>query len=216
MIITRKKLLLAAAAVFGLTSATVTSAIFASSTFPASIISGKSFYVGAQLGKSSLGYSGTSYTLPRNSVDDQPWGTRIYAGYSFTDLLAAEMGYGYYGKAEFKDNATGNKQSMLQQGIDLTGKVTIPLDFGFGFYIKAGGIWLHRDALESRSNFFASKSSDSSLAFLGGLGVSYNFNPTWSMDLSWTGTMRNGDLPRMYFYGLGVTYRFNSKSDGAY
>lgn len=175
----------------------------------------RGIYAGAQVGKSIMNYGGTDYLLARNSVDDRPWGGRAYAGYAFNDLLAAELGYGYYGKAEFKDNYTGNKQDMLQQGIDLAGRVNIPLDFGFGFYAKAGAMLVMRDSVESRSNFFVGKGSNSKLVPLAGLGVSYNFSPCWSMDLSWTGTLSNGDLPSMYFYGLGLTYKFQGKG-GAY
>lgn len=169
----------------------------------------KNFYVGGQLFKTSMNYGGSSYTLSSNGVDDKLWGGRLYGGYSFTDLLSAELGYNYFGKVDFKHHPTGNKQDMLQQGIDLVGKLTLPLDYGFGFYAKGGAMWVHRDSLESRSGFFSSKSSDGQLVPLGGIGISYNFNKAWSVDLSWTGTPTVSDLPKMYIYGVGVSYKFN-------
>lgn len=170
-------------------------------------------YIGAQLGRTQMNYDGSAYTLPSNSVDDKTFGGRFYVGYSFTELLAAELGYGYYGQAEFKHNPDGNKQDVTQQGIDLVGKISLPLDYGFGFYVKAGGIWLHRDALESRGGFFADKDSSGRIAPVGGLGVTYNFTPKWAAELFWTGSTSNGDLPKMYFYGIGLSYKFAKNAD---
>jgi len=173
----------------------------------------KNIYVGGQLLRTDMNYSGSSYLLSSNSVDDKLWGGRLYAGYSFTDMWSAELGYGYYGKPEFKHDPSGNKQDMLQQGIDLVGKVSVPLDYGFGVYAKGGAMWVHRDSIESRSGDFVSKTSDSKFVPVGGVGVNYNFNPSWSADLSWTGTPTVSDLPKMYMYGVGLTYKFNSNGD---
>lgn len=178
-----------------------------------SAFASKNIYVGGQLFRTNMNYGGSSYTLPTNSVDDKMWGGRLYAGYSFTDLLAAELGYNYFGKPEFKHNPTGNKQDMLQQGVDLVGKLSIPLDYGIGFYAKGGAMWVHRDSLESRGGFFVSKGSNGQLVPVGGIGLSYNFNQSWSVDLSWTGTPTVSDLPKMYIYGIGLTYKFHRSDD---
>jgi OmpA-OmpF porin, OOP family len=165
-------------------------------------------YIGWQTGVSKTNYGGTEYLLPRNGVDDKKWGNRIYLGYAFSDLFGMELGYDYYGRVEFRDNLTGNSQSMLQHGMDLSGKVNIPLDHGFGVNARLGLAWVHRDAVESRSDFFVRKNSNSKLVPTGGVGLNYNFNQSWSADVSFSSTMKSGDLPYSYFYGLGLSYKF--------
>jgi hypothetical protein len=168
------------------------------------------FYIGGQFGKSDLNYSGdTDYLLPVNSVDDKPLGGRGYIGYSFNEFLSLEAGYSYFGSATFTHNPTGNKQDMLTQAGDLLAKGSIPLDFGFGVYLKVGGIWVHRDDLESRSNFFADKPANWTLTVDGAVGLSYNFNPAWSADVAWNKSMKRLDLPSIDFYTIGLRYAFN-------
>ena len=170
-------------------------------------------YIGAQLGKTIMNYESSDYTFSNNSVDDEKFGGRLYLGYAFTEFLAAELGYGYYGKPEFKHDPDGNTQDITQQGVDLVGKISLPLDYGIGFYVKAGGIWMHRSELESRGGFFPEKSSNGRLAPLGGLGITYNFNPKVAAELFWTGSATSGNLPKMYFYGLGLSYKFLKNTD---
>lgn len=170
------------------------------------------FYVGGQMLNSNLNYANSSYTLPSNTVDDSRWGSRFYAGYSFTDLLSAEIGYDYYGKPEFK-HTTGNKQEMLQHGFDMVAKLNVPLDYGFEIYAKGGAIFMFRDSLESRSNYFASKKMNTRFVPTGGVGLVYNFSPVWSADVSLNATMSSGDLPKTYSYGFGLKYKFKGFSD---
>jgi OOP family OmpA-OmpF porin len=177
-----------------------------------SIVSGP--YVGGQIGQSHMNYSDTSYTgnttgTGQNSADSNKGALRIFGGYNFTQFLAAELGYGYYGKPEIK-HPSGNTQDFLQQGIDLDLRINIPLSYGLGIYAKGGANWIHRGSLEPRSGYFADKPENSKIVPLGGLGVSYDINQTWSTDLSWTRSESSGDLPNLVFYGLGVTYKFNS------
>lgn len=167
-------------------------------------------YVGAELGGANTDYGGTSYLYSYNSAQDGVFAGRAYAGYSFTEILAAELGYDYLGNIEFKHNPTGNTQDLTQQGLDLVGKATIPLDYGFAFFLKAGGMFVFRSELDSHSNFFKAKDSNTKFVPIGGLGLAYSFDPSWSADVSWTGSVSNGDLPNIYFYGVGLTYRFGT------
>lgn len=168
------------------------------------------FYIGGQFGKTDQNYSGDiDYLLPVNSVDDKPWGGRGYLGYSFNEFLSLEAGYDYFGSVEFTHDPTGNKQDMLAQAGDLLAKASLPLDYGFGLYLKAGGIWVHRGDLESRDNFFADKPANWTLTVDGAFGISYNFTPAISMDISWNKTMKRLDLPSIDFYAIGLRYAFN-------
>ena len=166
-------------------------------------------YLGGQLGMSSLHYGPhTNYLLVRNSVENQKFAGRAYLGYAFSQFIALELGYDYYGRPKFKDNSTNNTQEILQQGFDFSGKASLPLDYGFGFYIKAGLAWVHRGTLNSNTGNFASKNANSRLAPLGGLGVNYSLTQNMMLDLGWTKTMTIGNLATADLITLGLTYKF--------
>lgn len=165
-------------------------------------------YVGVQGGWTDMHYSGPDYLLSSNSIKDQKFGGRIYGGYAFSEFIAAELGYDYFGTPKIKHDPTGNEQDFIQQGLDLTGKVTVPLDYGISFFGKIGLDWVHRDAVESRSGYFAERDSNNKIVPAVGLGFGYTFNLNWAADLSWTKTFSNGSLPKMDFFAVGIAYRF--------
>ncbi|EKE01982.1 MAG: hypothetical protein ACD_21C00011G0007 [uncultured bacterium] len=171
--------------------------------------SNSGIYLGAQLGMSNLHYGPSSnYTTSSTTVDNRNFAGRGYAGYAFSQFISAELGYDYYGFPKFK-NTNGNTQNFLQQGVDLVAKATLPLDYGFGFYIKGGLAWIHRGSLNSNSGTFASKDANSTITPVGGLGANYWFAPNIALDLSWTKTMTVSDLPTTDFIALGIVYKLN-------
>jgi hypothetical protein len=163
-------------------------------------------YLGGQLGMSNMHY-GSKYTVSGNTVENSKFAGRAYFGYAFSQFISAELGYDYYGYPNFKA-ADGNTQDFLQQGVDLVAKATLPLDYGFGFYIKGGLAWVHRGALNSNTGF-ASKEANGTITPVGALGVNYWFAPNIALDLSWTKTMTVSDLPTIDFIALGIIYRIN-------
>jgi len=165
-------------------------------------------YFGGQLGMSNMHY-GSKYLIANNSVENTKFAGRGYLGYAFSQFIAAELGYDYYGYPKFKNTVNGNTQDILQQGFDLVAKASLPLDYGFGFYIKGGLAWVHRSALNGNLGTFAQKDSNSKITPVGALGVSYWFTPNIAADLSWTKTMTVSDLPTIDFIALGLTYKIN-------
>lgn len=167
------------------------------------------FYFGGQAGISNLHYSGSSYTLPNSGYDNSyKFAARGYVGYGFNQFISAELGYDYFGRPKFK-NVDGNTQDILQHGLDLVAKATLPLDYGFGFYAKGGFAWVFRSALNGNSGTFASKDSNNTITPLGGIGVNYWFSPNMAIDLAWTKTMTVSDLPTMDIFTLGFVYKIN-------
>ncbi len=165
-------------------------------------------YFGAQLGMSNMHYGSNPYTIATNSVDNRKFAGRGYLGYAFSQYISTELGYDYYGYPNFKA-ADGNTQNILQHGMDLVGKASLPLDYGFGLYVKGGLAWVHRAALHANNNHFAEKDANSKIAPVGGLGINYWFAPNIALDLSWTKTMTVGDLPTIDFFALGLVYKIN-------
>lgn len=166
-------------------------------------------YLGAQFGMSKMHYSASSgYLNTNNTVDDNKLAGRGYIGYAFSQFIGTELGYDYYGYPNFK-NTNGNTQNFLQQGFDLVAKASLPLDYGFGFYIKGGLAWVHRGALHNNANTFAEKDSNSKITPIGALGINYWFAPNIALDLSWTKTMTVSNLPTVDFISFGITYKIN-------
>jgi len=167
-------------------------------------------YLGAQLGWDNMHYVGSDYVLPSNSIDGNRVGGRVYVGYYFSQFIAAELGYVYYGSPQIKYNPTGSEQTFIQQGIDFAAKFMVPLNYGFGIFGKLGLDWVYRSAVSSKDGYFAAKDANGKFAPAVGLGFSYTFNSHWLTDLSWKRTFYNGNLPRADFYALGLTYRFTN------
>jgi len=168
-------------------------------------------YLGGQIGGTNLHYNGSSYTSAGTNssyVDDYKLAARGYLGYAFTQFISTELGYDYYGRPKFK-NTNGNTQDILQQGMDLVVKANLPLDYGFGLYIKGGMAWVYRSALNSNNNTFVGKDSNSTFTPLAGLGINYWFAPNIALDLSWTKTMSVSDLPTTDLVTIGLIYKIN-------
>lgn len=164
-------------------------------------------YFGGQLGMSDMHY-GSQYMVSGNAVDNIKFAWRACAGYAFSQFISAELGYDYYGRPNFKA-ADGNTQNILQYGADLFAKASLPLDYGFGLYVKGGLAWVHRSALHSNEGDFAEKRENSRITPVGALGLNYWFAPNIAVDLSWAKTMTISDLPTTDFFGLGIIYKIN-------
>lgn len=166
-------------------------------------------YFGAQAGIANLHYSGSKYTTSKSSYDAGfNFAARGYLGYAFNPYISAELGYDYYGRPKF-NSSDGNTQNILQHGMDLMGKATLPLDYGFGLYIKGGLAWVYRSALHANNNHFAEKDSNNKFAPIGAVGVNYWFAPNIALDLSWIKTMTISDLPTVDLFTLGFIYKIN-------
>lgn len=167
-----------------------------------------SIYFGGQGLITNMHYANSAYTLPTNSASSTKPGVRAYLGYAFNQFLALELGYDYFGRPELQDNV-GNTQEFSQQGMDLALKATLPLDYGFGVFIKGGGIWVWRSDVYSRMGEFVAKGANNKITPFAGLGVSYNFMPAIGIDLSYSRSMTVSDLPKMDIFALGISYKIN-------
>lgn len=208
-----KKLLCASLLALGLNSIVLADDI-GGSEFTAGVSSTEgsnsgSIYFGGQLGTTNMHYTGSSYLLPSNSYDNKnKFAARGYVGYAFSQFISAEFGYDYFGYPKFQD-VSGNNQDILQHGADLMVKATLPLDYGFGVYGKAGLAWVYRSALNPNGTTFADKGANNKFTPIGALGVQYWFAPSMALDLAWTKTMSVSDLPTIDLFTVGLIYKIN-------
>lgn len=166
-------------------------------------------YFGGQVGTTNMHYKGSEYTSSNSHYDDKySFAGRGYLGYAFSQFIQTELGYDYYGRPKFIDT-NGNTQDILQQGMDLMVKANLPLDYGFGIYIKGGLAWVHRSALHSNNGSFAEKKADDKFPPIGAVGINYWFAPHMALDLCYTKTMTIGDLPTTDLFTAGFIYKIN-------
>ena len=168
-------------------------------------------YFSLQAGTTNMHYSGSpAYTTPNTSYDDRyQFAGRGAVGYAFSEFISAEIGYDYYGRPKFWNTSNDYNQNIVQQGLDIMAKANLPLDYGFGIYIKAGMAWVYRGALRGNQGAFADKDSNSKFPPVGALGVNYWFAPNIALDLCWTKTMSIGSLPTIDLFTAGVIYKIN-------
>ncbi len=103
----------------------------------------------------------TSASFTQQDVDDTGLAGRLYAGYQFNPYFAMEAGYTQFSKTEFSMLAntsvttlegTGDTNSstyyngdISEHAVDLSAKGTLPLQYGFGLYVKAGLSYIQAD-----------------------------------------------------------------------
>lgn len=157
---------------------------------------------------------------------------RVLAGYDFNELLAIELGFAYFlGNNNSADSKSvigpppvppipaGTElyhHDMKAYAIDLVGKLSLPLDNGFRLYTKFGAQYFVATMPPTFTDvapFVYGDVDRKSASILFGVGASYQFTPSWSVDLSWSfyrGDQEIGNkyLPDTDFYALGLYYKF--------
>jgi opacity protein-like surface antigen len=219
MLIVYRKLLCLSVLIFGLSSSVLAEdlnvggddyAAHGGSDVASSALYNPGIYFGAQFGTANMRYSGNlQYTTPTSVYDDKyQMAARGCFGYAFSQFISVELGYDYYGQPKFW-NTDGNNQSIMQHGMDLMAKASLPLDYGFGIYIKGGMAWVYRSALRDNKGSFASRESNNKFPPIGALGINYWFAPNIALDFCWTKTMHLDNLPTVDLFTAGIIYRIN-------
>jgi hypothetical protein len=206
----------------------------------------------------------TSYNLLTDQdTDDIGIGGRIYAGYQFNPYFAVETGYTQYAKTSF--HATGNNTlvtsdflvsggvvtpydastitsttryegEITEHAIDLVAKGTLPLQYGFGLYAKAGAAYIQADrhinangagtmtntasvggtvdsvtTTNNNINSFGTIYTKTYQGFrpVAGLGVSYTIPCTnITVDVAYTRVFSYGGIPNAKLASVGAEYKF--------
>jgi opacity protein-like surface antigen len=169
-------------------------------------------YLGMQLGISKmhgqekyLPDSGGTPVLTKPS--DKGFAMRMYWGYQFVDYLAIESGYGYL-SPETYNIPNGNSPELRMQMLDFLGKGILPLWWGFNVYGKVGAalVFYNQGGLLAPNPAGKSGSSGMTMRPEIGAGVSYSFNPNWSVDFSGTRIMKGGAVPDSDMLTISFTY----------
>ena len=236
-----------------LASGAIVSGIALADTSAASTYCKPGFYAGIQAGRGDTYYQTNDvlngvlagyysnfggYSLNSSvasNVDDTAAAGRIFGGYQFNPYFAAEMGYTQFGKTSYfavpYNPANGNndivyKGEVTQRAFDLSGKLTMPFEYGFGAYLKAGAAVITADqdvtayagsgtsgaAPLNNANapiFTTFTKSYQAVVPVYGAGLDYTIPETgFDIDISYTQTGSTGGIPKTSLAALGVNYKF--------
>ncbi len=169
----------------------------------------------------NLGLTSTG-SASANSSRDNGLAGRVFAGYDLTENFAAELGYTKF------SNSTANKtvaatgaatslnlnQKLKTYAVDLVGKGTLPLQYGFNAFGKLGVAYLNQSGnITDTAGSATYKLNKGQSKFLPtfGAGIGYAINKNVSADLSWTRIQKVGNssyLKSTDFVGFGLGYHF--------
>lgn len=176
------------------------------------------------------------------NVDDQGMGGRLFAGYQFNPYLAVEAGYTQFHKTTFvaassyryitggsqfsSSQTTSNISSFNQYSGELTeyagdlvGKLTYPMQYGFGVFLKAGAAFVAADRHINTTTIYNNGSAIPQSTFYTksyqavrptyGAGIDYSI-PSTSLDVSvaFTEIAGGGGIPRADLVSLGISEKF--------
>lgn len=215
--------------------------------------SSEGFYLGAQAGLGKLdignGYS-DFYTYHSNFSQSKSEGGfvgRLSAGYMFNSYLGLETGYGFYASNTYSNHGyyVINQQSSEYKNFDakfktwtwdLLAKGVYSFTDSFSIYAKFGLAYVKTSTSGSYNDFFSYNlipydsrsynSGQSAIRPAYSLGVAYNCNQNFALDLSWYGVygksktsfneagnakiINNADsvIPTINTVMLGINYKF--------
>ncbi|MFA6409255.1 MAG: outer membrane beta-barrel protein [Gammaproteobacteria bacterium] len=205
------------------------------------------FYIGVQAGFGRIdegsGYKDAadwvfSYPGATSTTKDTSQGGfagRAFLGYSFNPYFGLETGYTYLTNNKYKATWVLSGDTDLSEDVkfktwawDLLAKATLPLNDSWDVYAKLGAAYVKAnssgttDLNAGTEDIDSANFSKSAIRPAYGLGITYKFNPNWSMDLAWngiygksktsfnssTGTISNQSnvIPTINTIMLGLTY----------
>lgn len=170
-------------------------------------------YFGFQMGGTNI-HSTDKYlhdhsgALRLTRPSNNGFGVRVYWGYQFLTYLGLEGGYAFYSPSIYKIN-NGNQPELRIQALNLVGKGTLPLYYGFNVFIEGGGalvFYKQGGLLAPNSKGATSGSSGVTVRPQFGGGASYSFMPNWSVDATFTRITSGGVVPNSDMYSIGLSY----------
>ncbi|RKS86034.1 OOP family OmpA-OmpF porin [Orbus hercynius] len=170
------------------------------------------WYVGGKLGWSKFYKTESDKVEGADKVSASRVGGGAFVGFQANRYLAAELGYDWLGKAEYKTNGSSPTGKLTVHGASLTGKVSYPISFisdDLDIYARAGA-FIHTTKWKSGG----SHSTDTSVSPVYALGFDYRLNEDFStrLEYQWVNKIGNDGPtdPSNGLLTLGVTYALGS------
>lgn len=185
------------------------------------------YYMGLQVGKATTDYTANQLKIDNISVPRGPavttttkksFGFRLYGGYQYNEYLAAEFGVTRFGELTVDGiyGISGANINVRPYGLDLVGKVMMPVADNFAPYVKLGVIdslvtFNANTSARPLNTKFKKSIQQSQFRATYGIGVSYDFSAQISADLSWMFVVGGGGnlVTNMRLGSLGIAYHFS-------
>lgn len=178
------------------------------------------FYMGAMFGPSTNGASETvaqtrSGTPPTTRVTPKStqFGSRLYLGNKFNQYASMEFGIAFFSRIKYdtKNVDTCNSPQIRTYDIDLLAKGEMQLG-SFSIFGKVGPALVSMNESGSLSPDL-SKSCGETKRTINvkpelGIGVGYDLNQNWVVDLSAQRLFVGGNASSIDMYALGISYHF--------
>jgi opacity protein-like surface antigen len=192
------------------------------------------FYMGAQVGATKQ--NNKTRTIVNNGEpalltvkpSNTGIGERLFMGININKNAGVEWGFTHYGAATYKvpQTVACSNPSVNLNALDLEGKGMMNVSSSFSLFGKAGMSFARQtvsgslaqsnQAITPCGGSGSSASSTTSIKPLIGLGMSYDLNPNWVADVSWTRILGGGGIQAADFMGLGISYHFTDKYCGQF
>lgn len=167
------------------------------------------WYVGGKLGWSKYYNTKSERVADTDKVSNSRVGGGAFVGYQATPYLAAELGYDWLGKLEYKDAGSNKTGSLRTHGVSFTGKASYPLSFiddNLDIYGRFGA-FIH----DTKWKTDGYSSSDTNVSPLYAIGLDYRLDDDFSarLEYQWVNKIGNDGPtnPDNALLTFGITYR---------
>ncbi|MDQ2989770.1 MAG: outer membrane beta-barrel protein [Pseudomonadota bacterium] len=160
-------------------------------------------YVGVGVGSATQKFSDSGINLSENST-----AVDINAGYQFTPMFGAEVGYFHFGEATVKGG--GFTIGAKPKSFYLAGTATFPVSPAFGVFVKAGAVRTDTNVFGDNGTTRESEDKSGNSAMFG-IGASYAFTPKMSAILEYGnfGTVLDEDGSKLKVSHVSAGLRFS-------
>ena len=171
-------------------------------------------------GYSTIGSAMTTLGSAATKTDEGLYAGRIYLGYSFNQYLQAELGYTKFQDFKFSNIYGVNNANVILnlQSYDLVGMIKWPLNERFDVYAKLGATLNFKGTAANQTartipvtgGVLPLPDNDARLyRAIYGVGVTYDVNPTFSVDVGWSRIDGQGSWKATDFGFIGIVYHFD-------
>jgi opacity protein-like surface antigen len=146
-------------------------------------------------------------------------GERFFVGGVINKYAAIELGFTHYGTSTYTPAPEGlsGTPSIQENGVDFVGKAIYPIK-DFSVFAKAGISFIRQSpsgSLKPISGDAPSKKQHTGP--IAGVGASYDLNPNWVTDVTWTRAFKGGGgFGNADMLALGISYHWVDKYCGQF
>jgi opacity protein-like surface antigen len=165
------------------TALIITTTLALSSTAFAAPTDSAGYYIGANLGYSSMDMGNIRNLVPADSYTATGLAFNLHGGYMLNQYVGAELGYSSYGDAS-ASRAGVKELTMKQHSFDATAKGVYRFNPQWAGFAKAGFAYTTLN-----TTIYTQSTAGSQIAPLVGLGAAYDVTPNITLNASWSVTI---------------------------